>query len=95
MLQTPDASYHVIANPIVQLEGDTARSEVTWVVVGRDAAGKPTVPMIGRHQDELVREDGRWKILRRAGLDMASPAPYRAIVASFKDTMDQAEALLA
>ena len=35
------------------------------------------------------------EILRRAGLDMASPAPYRAVVASFKDTMDQAEALLA
>ncbi|WP_448663208.1 oligoendopeptidase F [Sphingomonas sp. CJ20] len=34
-------------------------------------------------------------ILKRAGLDMASPAPYRALVASFKDTLDQAEALLA
>ena len=35
------------------------------------------------------------EILRRAGLDMASPAPYRALVATFKDTLDQAEALLA
>jgi oligoendopeptidase F len=34
------------------------------------------------------------EILRRAGLDMAGPAPYRALVASFKDTLDQAEALL-
>jgi oligoendopeptidase F len=34
------------------------------------------------------------EILRRAGLDMASPAPYQALVASFKDTLDQAEALL-
>ena len=34
-------------------------------------------------------------ILKRAGLDMASAAPYRAIVATFKDTLDQCEALMA
>jgi oligoendopeptidase F len=34
------------------------------------------------------------EILKRAGLDMASPAPYQAIIANFKDTLDQAEALL-
>jgi oligoendopeptidase F len=34
-------------------------------------------------------------ILKRAGLDMTSPAPYQALVAAFKDTLDQAEALLA
>ncbi|MEO6388129.1 MAG: oligoendopeptidase F [Croceibacterium sp.] len=35
------------------------------------------------------------EILRRAGLDMASPAPYQAIVSAFKDTLDEAEALMA
>ena len=34
------------------------------------------------------------EILKRAGLDMASPAPYQAIIATFKDTLDQAEALM-
>ena len=33
-------------------------------------------------------------ILKRAGLDMASAAPYQAIIATFKDTLDQAEALM-
>ncbi|WP_267388054.1 oligoendopeptidase F [Sphingomonas sp. GC_Shp_3] len=33
-------------------------------------------------------------ILKRAGLDMASSTPYQAIVASFKDTLDQCEALM-
>ncbi len=33
-------------------------------------------------------------ILKRAGLDMASPAPYQALVADFKSVLDQAEALL-
>jgi oligoendopeptidase F len=35
------------------------------------------------------------EILRKAGLDMGTPEPYRALVASFKDILDQAEALLA
>lgn len=34
------------------------------------------------------------EILKRAGLDMASPAPYQALVADFKNVLDQAEALL-
>ncbi len=38
--------------------------------------------------------DYPYDILKRAGLDMASPAPYRAVVAQFKDTLDQVEALI-
>ncbi|MEG3147173.1 oligoendopeptidase F [Sphingomonas sp. RT2P30] len=34
-------------------------------------------------------------ILKRAGLDMTTPAPYQAIIATFKETLDQAEALMA
>ena len=33
-------------------------------------------------------------MLKKAGLDMTSPAPYRALVAEFSKVMDQAEALL-
>lgn len=35
------------------------------------------------------------EILKRAGLDMTTPAPYQALVATMKDTLDQAEALMA
>ena len=34
------------------------------------------------------------EILKRAGLDMASPAPYQALIADFKNVLDQAEALV-
>jgi len=34
-------------------------------------------------------------ILKRAGLDMTTPAPYAAVVSLLKDTLDQAEALMA
>jgi len=33
-------------------------------------------------------------ILKRAGLDMTSPAPYRALIAKFARTLDQVEALM-
>ncbi|THD37920.1 MAG: oligoendopeptidase F [Sphingomonas sp.] len=39
--------------------------------------------------------DYPYDVLKRAGLDMASPAPYQAVVAAFKDTLDQVEALTA
>ena len=39
--------------------------------------------------------DYGYNILTKAGLDMASPVPYRTIVGSFSKVLDQAEALLA
>lgn len=33
-------------------------------------------------------------LLRQAGLDMTSPAPYQALIADFRSVLDQAEALL-
>jgi oligoendopeptidase F len=38
--------------------------------------------------------DYGYAILRKAGLDMATPAPYRTLIATFGSVLDQAEALL-
>jgi oligoendopeptidase F len=35
------------------------------------------------------------EIVKRGGLDMTTPDPYRSLIAGFKDILDQAEALLA
>jgi uncharacterized protein (TIGR02246 family) len=58
---------HVISSPAVQLDGATATSEVMWTVLARTAAGGLAVTQAGRHVDELVREDGHWRIQRRKG----------------------------
>jgi uncharacterized protein (TIGR02246 family) len=64
-------SIHVISNPMIKLDGDKATSEVMWTVLGRTPEGPPTVTMVGRHRDELVRRDGRWLFQRRRGfIDM-------------------------
>ena len=60
-------TYHLITSPTVALDGDTATSEVMWTVVARDDGGRPEVTMLGRHVDQLVREDGRWRFRRRQG----------------------------
>jgi oligoendopeptidase F len=39
--------------------------------------------------------DYAYNILRNAGLDMATPAPYQALVASFSKTLDEMEKLMA
>jgi hypothetical protein len=62
------SSLHIISSPAVTLDGDRATSEVMWTVVQRDPDGSPRLGMIGRHQDDLVREDGRWRFRRRRGL---------------------------
>jgi uncharacterized protein (TIGR02246 family) len=70
------ASYHLITNPIVQLNGDGATSDVMWAVVTRRDDGSPALTMLGRHRDVLVRQRGRWKFKRREGLvDIPSRYP--------------------
>ena len=70
------SSYHIISSPQVQLDGDAATSEVMWTVVNRTRDGEAALSMIGRHRDELVRENGRWRFARRRGyVDIPSAMP--------------------
>lgn len=71
------SSYHIISSPQVTLHGDTATSQVMWTVVHRQADGQPRLTMMGRHVDELRRENGRWRIARRKGF-VDIPTVYRS-----------------
>jgi 3-phenylpropionate/cinnamic acid dioxygenase small subunit len=70
------SSFHVVSNPIIELHGDRATSEVMWTVVARDKQDHATVSMLGRHRDQLTRERGRWRFLRREGF-IDIPSRYR------------------
>ena len=63
----PGSDLHIIGTPMIELDGDTATSEVMWTVVRRDSQDNPVVSMVGRHRDDLVRERGQWRIKRRRG----------------------------
>jgi hypothetical protein len=70
-------SFHLITNPVIHLEdgAESASSEVTWAVVARGKGGEPELTMLGRHVDQLIKENGAWRFLRREGhIDL--PAAY-------------------
>lgn len=75
---SPGGSFHLISSPMVSLDGDTATARVMWTVIQQDESGRPQLGMLGHHRDELVRRDGRWLFLRRAGyVDIPSRLPPR------------------
>ena len=56
---------HVAVNERIDLDGDRAAATSTWVYVLRGDGDVPDVAKVGRYNDVLTREDGRWKFLRR------------------------------
>ena len=56
---------HLVLNPIVELEGDTARARSTFCVVQQT----DTVPLqpivVGRYADTFAREDAGWYFTER------------------------------
>jgi ketosteroid isomerase-like protein len=73
---TGGQSFHVVSSPVVTLQGDRAEARVMWTVIQQDDTGRAQVGMIGHHRDQLIRRDGRWRFLRRAGhVDIPSAYP--------------------
>jgi uncharacterized protein (TIGR02246 family) len=58
-------SYHITSNPEINLNGDRATARSRHLLVLRGPNGEPTPALAGRYEDEFIREDGQWKILRR------------------------------
>ena len=71
------SSFHIVSSPQINVHGDRAISQVRWTVIHRDKNGQPQVTMIGKHHDELIRENGEWKIQTRKGT-VDIPSQYRA-----------------
>ena len=55
---------HVMNNQRIDIDGDTATTVVVWFYLTSDDDGVPTVLQSGRYLDDLVRENGKWKITR-------------------------------
>ena len=56
-------------NPLIELDPgnpDRARAELTWLYVVKGRDGGPALAKLGHYEDELVREAGNWRFLRRA-----------------------------
>lgn len=58
-------SFHISSNPQIDVQGDRAIARSRHLLVMRGPDGEPTPVLAGRYEDEFIREDGQWKILRR------------------------------
>jgi len=56
----------LLNNPIISIDGDTAKAWIIWTGVMNDDIKKPPRFLEqGREYDELVKRDGRWYIKKR------------------------------
>lgn len=56
---------HVMVDPVVTVDGDTAQVVAYWLVLRREANGVPQLTAFGRYRDTLVRRGHRWLIQQR------------------------------
>lgn len=60
-----DRCYHLVANPVIELDGDRATSESTWVYITRGFNDEPVMALVGHYIDVLTRTSEGWRFLRR------------------------------
>jgi hypothetical protein len=57
--------WHWISDPTIVVDGDRATASSLWMHVRRGDDDRPLLPTLGAYDDELIREDGRWRFARR------------------------------
>lgn len=58
--------WHLNTDPAIQVEGDRATASTLWMHVRRGDGDVPLLPTLGGYEDELIRENGRWRFLLRS-----------------------------
>jgi uncharacterized protein (TIGR02246 family) len=73
-----EPNYHLFFNETVEFTGPDrarARSQSLFMVPGE--GGAPRAALMAEYDDELVREDGRWRFARRIVRGLMPAAPRR------------------
>lgn len=60
-------NFHVMSNFIIDVQGDRATARSTFIFYKMNG-NLPEAAVAGRYEDELIRENGAWRFLRRAAL---------------------------
>lgn len=67
-------SFHVLTNERIDVDGDTATGVTKWIFVMPGDGGNPRWVYLGHYDDQFIRENGRWRFLRReAFTDLPAP----------------------
>jgi hypothetical protein len=62
-------SRHSTTNVVLDIDGDTALGRAYWIAIGSNADQTPVLDAYGYFEDELAREEGEWRIMRREIID--------------------------
>jgi len=65
------APKHVMVDPFIDIDGDDAHVEATWLFFNQQPGGTPAVLAWGRYRDRLRREGSTWRIAERVCLTEA------------------------
>jgi ketosteroid isomerase-like protein len=74
-------TFHMmISNPVIDVNGDQATATFFWTgVMNQTIEGRPVLWEQGREYDQLVKQDGEWRIKKRVVIaDSGLPERYRA-----------------
>ena len=71
-------NYHILSNFVVDVNEDTATAWSRWMFMVPGPTNTAVAAQSGRYDDQLVREDGRWKFKKRvASNDIPASGPAR------------------
>ena len=59
------SNFHLFTNESIDLNGDRATANTKWMFVALGDANRPQPVYLGHYEDTLIRENGKWKFLRR------------------------------
>jgi hypothetical protein len=60
-----NSNFHVFTNEIIDLDGDRATATTKWMFMVRGDGNRPQPFYLGHYEDTFIRENGKWKFLRR------------------------------
>jgi hypothetical protein len=63
--ETDAPNFHLFMNDSIDMNGDRASALSKWVFVIQSQEGQPQPFYLGHYEDQLVREKGHWKFLKR------------------------------
>ena len=72
-LPNGSGTFHVMTNDQIKLDGDRASSRTKWIYLTAAEDNSPKLTYLGHYDDEFVRENGRWRFLRRQSISDISP----------------------
>ena len=58
-------NYHLFMNEVIHVNGDEADATSKWIFVVQGEKGGPQPFFLGHYEDSFIRENGRWKFLKR------------------------------